>query len=342
MEQIAMKDNIYFTLSHRKLFCMFLFYFLFRLTGEAAAPSRAVPYAESLCNTNPNVFFCEDFQDQSTAPTPSTPNGYCNGTWRNPALVYSSYCYNGGSLVDPTVTIPGSVSLANKVIRLPIIGGGGGNAIDGFLGRNGVGKTYTDYYIRYQFYYSSAVTWPVDLDLKQMLSHPEVFLDPPSANYQNGVFLHQDYYCPGVGNFGDVPVLRYGPAYNQFPQYDEYCPPLSPGLPANGINAPRIVKNRWYTVEVHFRLGTTSSTGLMEAWLDGNLMYRENRANCTGSCPPMAYFYFTSYKGSGESGGGYVEYDNVVMSTSYIGPPNANSQDITPPSPPRGVSVTQQ
>lgn len=283
--------------------------------------ARAVSYVESICRTNPNVFFCEDFEDAATAPLTTPGVGPdCSGSWKNPGFVYSNYCWNQrGSVSAPILSVPGFSNSNNKVYNIKIANG----TIDGYLGKGGQGKTYNDYYIRWQFYYTSDVQFPVDLDIKQMLSHPEVFEDPPSANYQNGIYFHEDYFCSGVGNFGDAIVLRYGPPYNQFPSQNEYCPPLAPGQSANNINAPRIQKNRWYTVEVHFRLGATASTGLMEAWLDGNLMYRANRANCTGSCPPMAYVYFTGYKSPFEPDfSGNVQYDNIVMSTSYIGPPS--------------------
>jgi hypothetical protein len=296
---------------------------------HAAAPARGKAYVESICNTDPNVFLCEDFNDPATAPTTTRGGGDCSGRWLNPGFVRSSYCWNsGGSLSAPTVSVPGVSSSGNQVYRMDI----GAATIDGFLKSGSQGKSYTDYYIRWQFYYSNDVQWPVDLDIKQMLTHPEVFVDPPSANYQNGIYIHEDFFCSGLGNFGDVIALRYGPPYNGFPVYNEYCPPLSPGQPANGKNAVRLQKNRWYTVEVHFKLGTSSSTGLMEAWLDDNLMYQANRATCTGSCPPMSYVYFTSYKNSSEPNfSGYVEYDNIVMSTSRIGVPSGT--------PPASVSV---
>lgn len=309
----------------------------------AAAPPRTKAYTESICNTDPNVFFCEDFQDSATLPT-ATSNGSCTGHWNNPAWAHSSYCYNAAATsgaITPTITIPNGVpSSGNQVYKLKLGGNGsGGSTIDGYLGWKGTGHTYTNYYIRWQFYYTSDVQWPVDLDIKQMLSHPEVFMDPPSADYQNGIYIHQDFFCSGLGNFTSVPALRYGPAYNGYPVYNQMCPPLTPGLPADGVHAPQLQVNRWYTIEVHFRLSTDASIGLTEAWLDGNLMYSTHRATCTGSCKPMSYVYFTGWKNPSEpSGAGYVQYDNIIMSTARIGVPNASSS-TTPPTTPTGLSV---
>lgn len=310
---------------------------------QAVAPARQTPYTESRCNTDPNVFFCEDFQDTATLPT-ATSSSSCTGHWNNPAWAHSSYCYNNAATsatITPTIPIPNGVpSSGNQVYRLKLGGNGsGGSTIDGYLGWQGTGHTYTNYYIRWQFYYTSDVTWPVDLDIKQMLSHPEVFLDPPSANYQNGIYIHQDFFCNGLGNFGDIPALRYGPAYNGYPVYNEMCPPLTPGLPADGVQAPRLQVNRWYIMEVHFILSANSSTGLLEAWLDGNLMYSIHRATCTGSCPPMSYVYFTGWKNPSEpNGAGYVQYDNIVMSTAPIGVPNTGSSPV-PLTAPTGLDV---
>lgn len=285
----------------------------------AAPPRAGTPYAEALCN-GPNVFFCEDFEDTATAPRPSTPFGECNGTWPNPAFVYSSYCYNAGFVAPPTVAIPG-MPTPNTVYQFAILGNAGANTIDGYLRRAGAGTAYSEYYVRYQFYYSADTAFPIDLDIKQLFTHPEDFIDAPSANYQNGAALHEDYHCTGLGNFGDVLAIRYGQSYNHFPVDNEYCPPLAPGLPADNIHAPRLQVNRWYTLEMHFLLGNSSGTGLLEAWLDGNKMYQANRPTCQSTCPPMAYIFLTAYKGWGEPGGGYVQYDHLVMSTAPIGVP---------------------
>jgi len=50
-----------------------------------------MPYAESICNNDPNVFFCEDFQDSATLPRGG--NNSCNGIWPNPAWARSNYCF---------------------------------------------------------------------------------------------------------------------------------------------------------------------------------------------------------------------------------------------------------
>jgi|SoiMethySBSTD1v2_1073268.scaffolds.fasta_scaffold149006_2 hypothetical protein len=309
---------------------------------EAGAPmsgslgARVMPYAESICNNDPNVFFCEDFQDSATLPRGG--NNSCNGIWPNPAWARSNYCFavDATAGTDPTIVIPGSVtSSGNKVMRLGITPGA--NTIDGFLSWQGAGKNYTEYYIRYQFYYSSNVQFPTDLDIKQMFTQNEQFLDNTSADFQNGVYIIEDYHCHPNGvlqNYNDVPVVRYGyaPQFQGFPINDEYCLPLSPGLPADNVHAPSLQKNRWYTIEVHFKLSTSSSVGLLEAWLDGNLMYRTNRATCGGACGPMSYVFFTGYKNPGEPNfDGYVEYDNIVMSTAPIGLPGGGASPTPPP-----------
>lgn len=290
-----------------------------------AAPSRGTAYVETSLCASTAVFFCEDFQDAATAPTSTHSGGNCIGVWNNPAFVHSSYCWNAndsGGLLTPTITVPGVPSSGNKIYRMgPSMGC---CTIDAFLTYQGKGTGYSDYYIRWQTYISSAVQWPDPIqDIKFMLTHPESFLDPPSADYQNGLMTNIDYYCSPT-NYSDVLMLRVGTLSQDEPYYPlngDMCPPLATGAAPDGVHAVRLAKNRWYTFEVHFVLSSNPSVGLIEAWIDGVQYLSLHRATC-GSCSPMSYIYFTNYKNSGDSNfDGYIEYDNIVMSTAPIGVP---------------------
>ena len=41
-----------------------LTFLIFTAPLDAAARTRIIPYAESICNTDSNIFFCEDFDGQ--------------------------------------------------------------------------------------------------------------------------------------------------------------------------------------------------------------------------------------------------------------------------------------
>lgn len=337
----------------------FMFLVVFVVLGwatyaEAVAPmsgpmgSRSTQYVESICRTDPNVFFCEDFEDESTAPTPTGRFGDCNsggGRWNNPGLADSHSCFNGGSRISPTIAIPGFTG-TNRVWSLPVQVGS--STLEGYLKRGGTGRAYTAYYIRYQFYYTSNVTFPGNLDMKQFFTQPENFIDNPSADFQNGTMFHQDFFCSGVGNFGDVMVLRrsngvesgYQFPFSPLPGQNQYCPPRAVGQAANNANAVRFQTNRWYTIEMHFILGSSNGTARM--WVDGNLAYSfSNVRTCTSTCSAgMGYFFLTGYKGNGESGGGSVQFDNIVMSTSPIGPPGGGVPGGTVPGAPAALILS--
>jgi hypothetical protein len=124
-----------------------------------------------------------------------------------------------------------------------------------------------------------------------------------------------------------VPLIRYGPPYDGFPVLGEYCPTLAPGLPPDGVHAPQIQKSRWYTFEYHVKLSTSAiaNDGLLELWVDGLRAYSRSGNNCRGGCPDMGYIMILGWMNSADPQAGYAEYDNVVMSRAYIGPPSAAS-----------------
>jgi len=312
--------------------------------SEAAAPPRAKPYAESICSTNPDVFFCEDFEGADINSIPSN----CNSTWGNPAIAQKDICWaNGGSYQINTIPIPG-LSGQNKVWRVSkstgfvdiVTGrntGTGNGTIAGSLNPTILGTGAREWYTRIQVYFSSGHVWPADYDFKMFFALPRVFVDPPSAEFEAGMYFHQDFWCnPPNNNFNDVPVIRYSNAFQQFPYQNEYCPPLNPGTSPNGVNAPRLVRGRWYTLEYHYKLAT-NNTGLLEFWVDGILAYRTNRATCVTPCADMGYIMIMGWMNPADQQGGYYEIDNVVMSRKYIGP--AAGADSTPPAPPKNLQL---
>ena len=145
--------------------------------------------------------------------------------------------------------------------------GTGNGTLAGWLRPDILGTGTQEWYTRIQVYFNTDHTWPADYDFKMFFALPRTFVDPPSAAYEAGMYFHQDFWCSSGGNFNDVSVIRYSSNFRQFPYQNQYCPPLSPGQDANGINAPRFQKGRWYTLEYHVKLSSGSS-GILEMWVD--------------------------------------------------------------------------
>lgn len=312
----------------------------------AQAPPRSRPYAEAAVASNPNVFFVEDFEGQDIV---NYGGNNCNSTWDNPALEREDICWaGGGSHQRSTIPLAGFDQATNRVWRISktqsfvdintgINTGTGNGTIAGFLRPEILGTGAREWYTRMNVYFSPTHTWPADLDFKMFFALPRSFIDPPSAAYEAGMYFQQDFWCSGSGNYNDVPCLRYSSNFQSFPYQNEYCPPLAPGLAPNGTQAPRFVRNRWYTLESHFRLAQ-NNTGILQLWVDGVLAYSTNRATCPSwACPDMGYIMILGWMNSSDPQSGYYEVDNIVMSRSYIGPPTGGEP---PPPPPAACSDT--
>ena len=338
----------------RRLACLLvasaLFFGLFTdaTPTQAAAPARAKPYAESICNTDPNVFFCEDFEGQDLV---NFGRNNCNSTWGNPAILQKDICWaGGGSHQLSTASLPGFDQATNKVWRISktnsftdintgINTGTGAGTIAGWLNPAILGTGSQEWYARIQVWFSPDHTWPADYDFKMFFALPRQFVDPPSAPYEAGMYFHQDFWCSASGNYNDVPVIRYSSSFRQFPYQNEYCPPLSPGQSSDGAHAPRIQKGRWYTLEYHVKLSSTSN-GVLEMWVDGVRTYTTNRVTCNSGCNDMGYIMIMGWMNGADPQSGYYEIDNIVMSRSYIGIPGATSQPtLTPPAAPTSLSI---
>ena len=303
---------------------------------QAAAPIRAKAYSESICNTDPSVFFCEDFEGQDLV---NYGSNNCNSTWGNPAILRKDICWaGGGSHQRSTAALSGFNQSTNRVWRISksqsftdintgINTGTGPGTIAGWLDTSILGSGAQEWYTRIQVYFHTDHTWPGDLDFKMFYALPAQFIDPPSAAWEAGMYFHQDFFCSGSGSYNNVPLIRYSSGFRQFPYQNEYCPPLAEGVAPNGTNAPRLTKGRWYTLESRIKL-SSSNTGILELWVDGVKAYSTNRITCHNGCPNMGYIMILGWMNSADRQTGYYEIDNVIMSRSYIGPPNAQS---TPP-----------
>ena len=319
--------------------------------AQAAAPARAKPYAEAICSTDPNVFFCEDFEGQDIIVfgTPAREN-----TWGNPAIQTTDVYWNGGgSYQRSAIPLSGFSQSTNHVWRVSkttnftdnVTGrqnGTGSGTLAGWLNPNIMpAGAAQEWYTRIQVYFDPSHTWPAELDFKMFYALPRQFIDPPSAAYETGMFFHQDFWCnPPNANFNDVPVIRYSSNFRMFPYQNDYCPPLAPGQSPDGVRAPRVQKGRWYTLEYHVKLSSTTS-GILEMWVDGVKTYSTNRVTCHNGCSDMGYIMIMGWMNQADPQTGYYEIDNVVMSKQYIGPPSASSSPppLAPPVAPGKLTI---
>ena len=199
-----------------------------------------------------------------------------------------------------------------------------------------------DFYVRFQFFLSQNYSYPTVLDQKLPFLNPlcqklnTKCPDAPSSPWESGIYMSTNSWCgpryfPPTGrSFADALVIRYGPDFRQFPYQNEYCPPLAPGAPVDGRRMPRTVVGRWYTVEYHVRLSTTAS-GVLEMWLDGNLAYRSHRPTTNAMSRPGYVFIMAWRNLAGCPCTGYVELDAVVISRARIGLPTPPSVSPTTP-----------
>ena len=308
--------------------------------AQAAAPTRQKPYAESICNTNPHVFFCEDFEGEDII---NYGDNDCSTEWNNPAIQEKDICWAGGGSYQHATTPLAGFEAENRVWRVTksqsfsdivtgINTGTGDGTLAGWLDPSILGTGAKEWYGRMQVWFSPDHLWPNDLDFKIFYALPRQFTDPPSAEYGAGIYFHEDFWCSNEGNFNDVPVIRYSSSFRQFPYQNEYCPPLNPGDQPDGVRAPRIEKERWYTLEYHVKLAP-DNTGILELWVDGVKAYSTNRVTCHNGCSDMGYIMILGWMNSADPQRGYFEIDNVVLSRSYIGPPTgADPGQLQPPS----------
>ena len=311
----------------------------------AAAPPRAVPYAEELCRSDPSVFFCEDFEGGDIS-LDGTIGDSSQKYWRNPAIDRPELYWGvGGSHQRSTIPLPGVDQASNHVWRITtspsfpdiVTGhnpGTGGGQLGAWLREDILGSGAREWYTRMQIYLSHDYRFPGEYDFKMFFALPREFPSMPGADYETGMQFHEDFFCPSLNrSFSDVVSIRYRANFNAYPLYEHmgaYCPPLAPGQPANGVNAPRLEKGRWYTLEYHVKLAQ-DDTGILELWVDGDQAYAFHGPTCeTWACPDMGFIMLMGWMHDTDPQGGYVEYDHIVMSRRAIGPPAAGGASAPP------------
>lgn len=340
--------------------------------AQAAAPPRpGYPYAESICNTDPNIIFCEDFEGSPTSIiVTNNPPACSQNSWSNPAIVQTDMCWSaGGTRQRPTQAVPGfptSPSHGQNVVWRVHKTGCSTDIFTGFTaGCSGDGQLQgflptssftSDFYARMNVWFSPNFGWPNQIDLKLFAALPGTgWVNPTDAWWSADFGFWEDYFCPGQFSINNVLLFRYsGGGSTQglqefpFPGDSTYCPPLPAGSAPNGRQTVRMATQRWYTIEMHWVTSNNGSIARMEGWLDGVKLYDSqnpptNQRTCApgGPCNPMGYIFILAYMNGIDAPfyNGYVEMDNVVISRSYIGPPGG--RDTTAPIPPVITGVTQ-
>lgn len=120
------------------------------------------------------------------------------------------------------------------------------------------------------------------------------------------------------------------------------------GLPPNllGPTQPIIERNKWHTIEVHIRTNTGSdSNGVFEMWIDSaqvtsrsNVLYRIPWDGAVGTDPThgINFVMLSHYINSGAPRAQDMFYDDIILSTTYIG---TGGNDLISPASPTGLRI---
>ena len=111
----------------------------------------------------------------------------------------------------------------------------------------------------------------------------------------------------------------------------------------------RFNRGQWYTVEFHYVYSSSPGKydGSVEAWIDGVKVYAATNdlqtcgnGGSKSECSGLAAIAVSNYKNDSDTTplAGKVLIDNLIVSRSYIGPPQTG-QSSPPPSPPSGVGL---
>jgi len=121
---------------------------------------------------------------------------------------------------------------------------------------------------------------------------------------------------------------------------------LAPNLV--GSSQFTIDRNRWYTIEVHLQPNTGSpATGLFEMWIDGtqitrrtDVLYRIPWDGSVGTDPGYGinFVMLSHYINNTAPQAQDMFYDDIILSTRYIG---INDSNRIPPDPPYNLRVVQ-
>lgn len=210
-----------------------------------------------------------------------------------------------------------------------------GDAINGPVWPTGRGQHFFDVYLQYRVYYSPGFRF--DTNYKQFEIGTE------DNNDQTGTCCN-----PWVANYttiyaaaGGAQLIEGNNKGSATPQWIGYA------QNANGYSSSNrltLQSGRWYTIEVRRRLNDAGvDNGILQMWVDGllildysNVRFRVPRNGAYGA--NFAYgtnwMMISDYPLNGVSQTQNIYYDDVKLSTTYIG-----SGSAQPPRPPTNVRI---
>jgi len=240
-----------------------------------------------------------------------------------------------------------------------------------------------DFYIRFQYYVTSNYVWPGDpktdkygysspnpFDNKIFYFYPPEGIDCPTcASYDAGLFTGAGIYDPiQNARFSDALAVRIGdtsdnykvfpmcPQCGSTPQHYDYAPyqSLTFRNPSDQPLLGRVFRfntNRWYTIEVRYKLSSTAgaSDGIVEVWIDGTKTYSASDLQTCGhsqdgrygDCSGLGAIDIVAYHNGADptTWNGQQVIDNVIISKGYIGPPVGVTTSDPPPAAPQNLRV---
>jgi hypothetical protein len=241
------------------------------VSHSIAPPRSGQPYAESICNTDPNIIFCEDFNYPQNLIVNGTTNNCC--TWVNPGLQTQTTGFTewrsvfwvpaDGYKPKPQGNMP-SGSQPDHVYRAnwdPNFGSGPGRTgeinLQGTLLEDGTNvyrngrATNGEFYVRFQVYYPSTYVFPGDpktnassftygdcIDNKIVYwwpAHTSPLFSPTDMAYDAGLFTACGVFSPTQNaTFADALAVRYGNSGGPY----KYFPGCSPCQTAPNFYTP--------------------------------------------------------------------------------------------------------
>lgn len=213
-----------------------------------------------------------------------------------------------------------------------------GDSIAGPVHANGRGQHFTDLYIQYKAYYSS--NFDIANVPKQLIigtqddrSHGNVCCNPWVAHYIT-------VYAPFGNRDWNAEANNKQAASGQWVGFGQNASGYGPN------NVFAIQLGRWYTYEVRRRLNDSGvDNGIFQMWVDGvlisdhrNVRYRTPWNGTYGSNFTYGtnFMMISDYMGNGASRNESIFFDDVKLSTSYIG---ARDTSTTPPAPPTNLRI---